>query len=61
MVETAVEVLRVPVAVLGAGDVLIAVGIILSDRRRYYSGGTPREDQQSIEESSRANGAEDER
>lgn len=56
MVETAVEVLRVPVAVLGVGGVLLSVGIILSERRRY-SGGAPRSDQRRYEES----GTEDER
>lgn len=62
MLETTVEVLRAPVAVLGVGGVLIAVGIILSDRRRYYSGGAANPNQRRHEEPSQAHeGAEDER
>lgn len=40
MFETVVDVLRQPLAVFGVSGLLIGIGVIISDRRRYMS-GTP--------------------
>jgi hypothetical protein len=46
MIETAVDLLRTPLAVLGLSGVLIGLGLILSDRRRWL-GGFPSSKHQS--------------
>jgi hypothetical protein len=38
MIEATVDLLRTPLAVLGLSGVLIGLGLILSDRRRWLGG-----------------------
>lgn len=40
MLEAAVDVLKVPLMVLGGSGLILGIGLIVSDRRRHGTAGT---------------------